>query len=211
MSHASAVGIDIAASTSPTATTHVLKDVDLAIRPGEFFAFLGPSGCGKTTLLRLIAGFNQAQTRPGAARRQGRRRPAAVEARRRHGVPELRAVAAHDGGAATSPSGSRSAACRAPRSTAGSPRRSSWSASPPTPSAGRRSFRAASSSASRSPAPSPSSPRCCCSTSRCRTSTPSCACRCGASCATCSSGSASPRSSSPTTRKRRTRSATASR
>ncbi len=42
--------------------THVLKNVDLAIEPGEFFAFLGPSGCGKTTLLRLIAGFNIAQT-----------------------------------------------------------------------------------------------------------------------------------------------------
>ena len=41
---------------------HVLKDVNLKIRPGEFFAFLGPSGCGKTTLLRLIAGFAQAQT-----------------------------------------------------------------------------------------------------------------------------------------------------
>lgn len=43
-------------------TTHVLKDVNLDIQPGEFFAFLGPSGCGKTTLLRLIAGFNIAQT-----------------------------------------------------------------------------------------------------------------------------------------------------
>ena len=42
--------------------THVLKDIDLSIRPGELFAFLGPSGCGKTTLLRLIAGFAQAQT-----------------------------------------------------------------------------------------------------------------------------------------------------
>ncbi|MCR0985713.1 ABC transporter ATP-binding protein [Roseomonas populi] len=41
--------------------TRVLKDVNLEIRPGEFFAFLGPSGCGKTTLLRLIAGFNAAQ------------------------------------------------------------------------------------------------------------------------------------------------------
>ena len=40
---------------------HVLKDINLEIQPGEFFAFLGPSGCGKTTLLRLIAGFNQAQ------------------------------------------------------------------------------------------------------------------------------------------------------
>ena len=41
--------------------THVLKDVNLDIQAGEFFAFLGPSGCGKTTLLRLIAGFNTAQ------------------------------------------------------------------------------------------------------------------------------------------------------
>jgi iron(III) transport system ATP-binding protein len=41
-------------------TNHVLKRINLDIEPGEFFAFLGPSGCGKTTLLRLIAGFNQA-------------------------------------------------------------------------------------------------------------------------------------------------------
>jgi len=41
---------------------HVLRDVNLDIRPGEFFAFLGPSGCGKTTLLRLIAGFAAADT-----------------------------------------------------------------------------------------------------------------------------------------------------
>nr|WP_246485486.1 ABC transporter ATP-binding protein [Aminobacter carboxidus] len=39
----------------------VLKDINLDIQPGEFFAFLGPSGCGKTTLLRLIAGFNTAR------------------------------------------------------------------------------------------------------------------------------------------------------
>ena len=42
-------------------TVHVLKSINLEVKPGEFFAFLGPSGCGKTTLLRLIAGFNIAQ------------------------------------------------------------------------------------------------------------------------------------------------------
>ena len=39
--------------------TEVLKDINLLIEPGEFFALLGPSGSGKSTLLRLIAGFNQ--------------------------------------------------------------------------------------------------------------------------------------------------------
>ncbi len=34
-----------------------VENVDVHIKPGEFFTFLGPSGCGKTTTLRMIAGF----------------------------------------------------------------------------------------------------------------------------------------------------------
>ncbi len=34
--------------------------VDLTVRQGERFALLGPSGSGKTTILRLVAGFEQA-------------------------------------------------------------------------------------------------------------------------------------------------------
>jgi iron(III) transport system ATP-binding protein len=57
-----AVAIDIRGVNLSYGSTHILKNVDLSIRPGELFAFLGPSGCGKTTLLRLIAGFAQAET-----------------------------------------------------------------------------------------------------------------------------------------------------
>jgi multiple sugar transport system ATP-binding protein len=37
-----------------------LDAVDLAVSDGEFFALLGPSGCGKTTLLRTVAGLEEA-------------------------------------------------------------------------------------------------------------------------------------------------------
>jgi spermidine/putrescine transport system ATP-binding protein len=36
---------------------HAVKNVNVAIREGEFFSMLGPSGCGKTTTMRMIAGF----------------------------------------------------------------------------------------------------------------------------------------------------------
>jgi len=37
-----------------------VDDLSLTIGDGEFFALLGPSGCGKTTLLRTIAGLEEA-------------------------------------------------------------------------------------------------------------------------------------------------------
>ncbi len=38
-------------------STHVLRDIDLEVRQGEFICVVGPSGCGKSTLLNVIGGF----------------------------------------------------------------------------------------------------------------------------------------------------------
>lgn len=40
----------------------VLRDVSLSVNQGDFFSILGPSGCGKTTLLRILAGFESADS-----------------------------------------------------------------------------------------------------------------------------------------------------
>ncbi len=42
--------------------TEVLKNINLDIYESEFITLLGPSGCGKTTILRLIAGFEEANS-----------------------------------------------------------------------------------------------------------------------------------------------------
>ena len=53
----------------------VLADVDLEIRPGEFWFFLGPNGEGKTTLLRALLGMirpkaGQLRVHPELGRRE---------------------------------------------------------------------------------------------------------------------------------------------
>ena len=60
--------------------------VSLDIAEGDFLALLGPSGCGKTTLLRLIAGFERAQS--GTIRFDGE----TVTDRHVHVAPEERRV-----------------------------------------------------------------------------------------------------------------------
>ena len=39
--------------------THVLKNISLSVREGEFLVILGFSGSGKTTLINLIAGLER--------------------------------------------------------------------------------------------------------------------------------------------------------
>ncbi|MBI2539776.1 MAG: ABC transporter ATP-binding protein [Deltaproteobacteria bacterium] len=38
----------------------VLREISFEVADGEFCVLLGPSGCGKTTLLRLVAGLEEA-------------------------------------------------------------------------------------------------------------------------------------------------------
>jgi len=39
-----------------------IREIDLSINAGQFCVIVGPSGCGKTTLLRIVAGLDQATT-----------------------------------------------------------------------------------------------------------------------------------------------------
>jgi putative spermidine/putrescine transport system ATP-binding protein len=75
----------------------VVKDLNLSIAKGEFLTMLGPSGSGKTTCLMMLAGFETATN--GEIRLGGKdQQHPSAQARHRHGVPELCAVPAHDGG-----------------------------------------------------------------------------------------------------------------
>ena len=43
----------------PGKPLHVLENINLEVREGEFFVILGPSGSGKSTLLRIASGLDQ--------------------------------------------------------------------------------------------------------------------------------------------------------
>ena len=38
---------------------HALKDVSLAIKPGEIHCLAGENGCGKSTIIKIISGVYQ--------------------------------------------------------------------------------------------------------------------------------------------------------
>jgi putative spermidine/putrescine transport system ATP-binding protein len=55
-----APAIRLTGLTKSFGAVQAVAGLDLDIAEGEFFSMLGPSGSGKTTVLRLIAGFEQA-------------------------------------------------------------------------------------------------------------------------------------------------------
>ena len=54
---AAAPVLELGGITAGYGRTTVLRNVDLAVRPGSVVALLGPNGAGKTTLLRVAAGL----------------------------------------------------------------------------------------------------------------------------------------------------------
>ncbi len=72
--------------TKQFASTPIVTNVSFDVYPGEIFALLGASGCGKTTTLRLIAGFEKADS--GAILMEDR----VLEDQNIHVPPELRGI-----------------------------------------------------------------------------------------------------------------------
>src|SRR5690242_5307242 len=50
-------GLELRDLTKRFASFTAVKELDLDVPTGSFFALLGPSGCGKTTTLRMVAGL----------------------------------------------------------------------------------------------------------------------------------------------------------
>ncbi len=94
-----------------------VDELSLEIADGEFMILVGSSGCGKTTALRMIAGLETPTVGDDPDRGPHRQRGLRARPRHRHGLPELRAVPAHDGGAQPRLSAAPAPGAAGPRST----------------------------------------------------------------------------------------------
>jgi NitT/TauT family transport system ATP-binding protein len=52
--------VEITGLTKWFGELEALRQIDVAVEPGEFISVVGPSGCGKTTFLRMVAGLEPA-------------------------------------------------------------------------------------------------------------------------------------------------------
>ena len=139
--------------------TVAVRDLSLQIADGEFTVLVGPSGCGKTTLLRMIAGLEEISDGHDLDRRARGQRPHPQGSRHRHGLPELRALSAHDGARRTWASRCAARRCPPRRSAARCSTPPSCWASPTSSSASPATSPAASASGSRWAARSCATPR----------------------------------------------------
>lgn len=87
-------GLKVSGITKAFDGTRVLRGADLTVADGDLVAVLGPSGCGKTTLLRIVAGFEHADS--GSVTIAGREVAALPPEKRRVGiVPQEAALFPH--------------------------------------------------------------------------------------------------------------------
>ena len=183
--------------------TWAVEDLDLEIEDGEFMVLVGTVGLRQDDGAPDARGARGDQRRRDPDRRPGRERPDAEGARHRDGVPELRALPAHDGRGqprvraavpearegrdhATRPRGGRDARDRRlPEAQAARALRRTATARRDGPSPRARAGGVPDGRAALEPRREAAG------------------CRCGARSTTSSAAYASPRSTSPTTRSRR--------
>ncbi len=147
-----------------------VEDLTLDVLPGEFFTMLGPSGSGKTTTLRVIAGFELADTGTVELHGVDVTRSPPYE-RPLNTVFQDYALFPHMSVAENVAYGLRVKGVGRRSGASARRRRSRWCACRTSAHAARSSSRAASASAWRWHARSSTARACCCSTSRSARST----------------------------------------